>query len=47
MKLRDPKQFIDLRQDFLMHWLLPQSRTTKYTPDQLWIKTITKRLLAK
>jgi len=47
MKLRDPKQFIDLRQDFLMHWLLPQSRTTKYTPDQLWIKTITKRLLEK
>ena len=47
MKLRDPKQFTDLRQDFLMHWLLPQSRTTKYTPDDLWIKTITKRLLAK
>jgi hypothetical protein len=47
MKLRDPRQFIDLRQDFLMHWLLPQSRTTKYTPDQLWIKTITKRLLEK
>ena len=46
-KLRDPKQFIDLRQDFLMHWLLPESRTTKYTPDDLWIKTITKRLLAK
>ena len=47
LKLRDPKQFIDLRQDFLMHWLLPQSRTTKSTPDDLWIKTITKRLLQK
>lgn len=47
LKLRDPKQFADLRQDFLMHWLLPQSRATKFTPDDLWIKTITKRLLAK
>ena len=47
LKVRDPKQFADLRQDFLMHWLLPQSRTTKYTPDDLWIKTITKRLLQK
>ena len=47
MKLRDPKEFADLRQDFLMHWLLPQSRATKFTPDDLWIKTITKRLLAK
>ena len=47
LKLRDPREFIDLRQDFLMHWLLPQSRTTKYTPDDLWLKTFTKRLLAK
>jgi hypothetical protein len=47
MKLKDPREFIDLRQDFLMHWLLPQSRTTKYTPDDLWLKTFTKRLLAK
>ena len=47
LKLRDPKQFADLRQDFLMHWLLPQSRATKFTPEDLWIKTITKRLLAK
>ena len=47
IKLRDPTEFADLRQDFLMHWLLPQSRATKFTPDDLWIKTITKRLLAK
>ena len=47
LKLRDPKQFIDLRQDFLMHWLLPKRRPTKSTPDDLWIKTITKRLLQK
>jgi hypothetical protein len=46
-QLRDPKQFADLRQEFLMQWLLPQSRTITQTPDDLWFKTFTKRLLAK